>query len=70
MKEGHQEGRQEGRQEGVRDMVLEALQIRFGNVSEAIVTRLNEIEDIDTLRKLHRQALLADSLDVFAEALE
>ncbi len=70
MKEGHQEGRQEGRQEGVRDMVLEALQIRFGNVSEAIVTRLNEIEDIDTLRKLHRQALLADSLDVFAVELE
>jgi len=65
-----QEGREEGREEGMREMLLEALQARFGIVSAEISSRLNQIQDIETLRMLQREAVLAESLDAFMEVVE
>lgn len=61
---------EEGRQEGMRELLLATLQTRFGFISEEIRSRLNEIEDIETLRTLHGRALLAESLVIFEESID
>lgn len=67
--EGIQEGIQEGRQKGIREMLLEALEIRFGGVSDEIRFQLEQIEDSETLRMLLREALSAESLAAFEEGI-
>jgi hypothetical protein len=58
-----------GIQIGLREAVRDNLTIRFQNVPEDVARRLDAIEDPDTLRALHREALLSDNLDVFIQAL-
>jgi len=43
--------------------------VRFGPLSEALREQLEAITDTAVLQELHRQALLADSLDAFMAAL-
>ena len=59
---GRQEGRQEGLQEGLIQDILEVLEVRFGPVPDALRVQIESLGDVATLRKLHRQALLAASL--------
>lgn len=61
-----EEGKQEGKQEGIRESIVDTLTVRFGEVSDEIVTGLDQVEDVDTLRSLRRQAMTVDSLDAFA----
>ena len=62
LQEGLQEGRQEGLQEGLIQDILEVLEVRFGPVPDALRVQIESLGDVATLRKLHRQALLAASL--------
>ena len=68
-KEGLQEGRQEGREEGslaqARESVIEALEIRFGEVSADLRKRINAFQDLPTLKAQHRRAITVPSLDQF-----
>ena len=67
--EGHQEGRKEGRQEGslvqARESVIEALEIRFGEVSNDLRERITAFQDLRTLKAQHRRAITVPSLDQF-----
>ncbi len=67
--EGHQEGRKEGRQEGslvqARDSVIEALEIRFGEVSNDLRERITALDNLRTLKAQHRRAITVPSLDQF-----
>jgi predicted transposase YdaD len=69
--EGRQEGRLEGTQEGtkrtLREDILAILEIRFNTVPSEIVNTLNSIEDADTLRRLHRQAIAIPSMAEFEQ---
>lgn len=67
--EGREEGLEEGRQAGMREMVAETLRTRFGEVPEEVIGRINQIQDIEVLKMLQRQAVLADTLAEFEEAL-
>jgi hypothetical protein len=67
--QGLDEGRQEGQIELAREGVLAALEIRFGWTPSAVQDAVNGIVDLGRLRGLHRQAILASSLDEFTAAL-
>ena len=73
LQEGRQEGREEGRQEGreegslaqARESVIEALEIRFGEVQPELVERINALDNLPTLKAQHRRAITVPSLDQF-----
>jgi len=67
--EGLQEGRQEGRQEGslaqARESVIEALEIRFGEVSNDLRERITALDNLRTLKIQLRRAITVSSIDQF-----
>ncbi|MDI6794947.1 MAG: hypothetical protein QME81_19115 [bacterium] len=62
-------GRRIGRKEGFREMILEALDERFGEVPFFVSEAVNRIEDRDILKFLHRCAVQCISLEEFERAL-
>ena len=64
-----QEGRQEGRQEGslaqARESVIEALEIRFGEVSKDLRERITALNNLRTLKAQLRRAITVASLEQF-----
>ena len=72
-REGFEEGKREGVQEGMlrdaREMVLEALEERFGIVPLRIAEVINGINERAVLKGLHRKAIRCASLEEFEEAL-
>jgi hypothetical protein len=69
LRKGRQEGRQEGRLEMLREGILDILEARFKQAPYAVRQSLTDIKSESRLRKLHRQAVLARSLERFAEAI-
>lgn len=63
------EGRQEGRQEALQEDIVEILELRFQSVSYSIKNQLEDISDTTTLRRLHRLAVQAQSLDEFQKGI-
>ena len=67
--EGHQEGRKEGRQEGslvqARESVIEALEIRFGEVSNDLRERITALDNLRNLKAQLRRAITVPSIDQF-----
>ncbi|KPA10421.1 transposase YhgA family protein [Candidatus Magnetomorum sp. HK-1] len=68
--EGKEEGKKEGLLEEAREMVLEALKVKFKNIFQAITVIIQDIKDRNVLRSLHRDAILANSLNEFQHHLE
>jgi hypothetical protein len=66
---GREEGREEGREIGAlaakREMLLDVLRIRFGEVPEALTATIAQADDA-WLTQLHRRAVLASSLEELA----
>ena len=52
-----------------RELVIEALEERFGSVPEDIKQKINSIEDRAVLKRLHRLAIRAGSLEDFRQGL-
>jgi hypothetical protein len=71
--EGLQQGLQQGRQEGFlaarQKAVLDALEIRFDQVSDPIRERIEAIQDEARLRSLHKSAIQAGSIEEFTRML-
>lgn len=63
---GREIGRKEGLQEGairvLRDLLLDVLTTRFGSIDTCVVDRIHAIDSTDELRRLHHQALTANSI--------
>ncbi|MGB0383597.1 MAG: hypothetical protein ACPGWR_02125 [Ardenticatenaceae bacterium] len=61
----------QGALQGAREGVLDTLQIRFQNVSlpESVVQTVNSISDRALLKKLHRHAILVESVSKFEQEL-
>jgi len=53
-----------------RELVMDALDVKFGEAPEGFQTKLQEIQDSEVLRQLHRQAILASSLEEFKTSLQ
>jgi hypothetical protein len=70
MRKGMEKGLQQGLLEDGREMILEALDERFGEeVPSFISNAVNQIENRDTLKFLHRYAIRCASLEEFKQAL-
>ena len=52
-----------------REMLLEALETRFGVLPEELMTLLDQINDPQVLKELQRPAVLSDSLETFEQAV-
>ena len=61
--------KQEGRQEGIWESIIELLTIRFGPDLDETAVQLKQINDVDTLRALRKQAITANSLQEFMQSI-
>ena len=57
--------REEGSLTQARESVIEALEIRFGEVQPELVERINAFQDLRTLKAQHRRAITVSSLEQF-----
>ena len=71
--EGRPESRQEGRQEGLEQArrldVLDALEARFGSCPGPVAERVESLSGEPALRRAHRLAVTARTLQDFLENL-
>ena len=74
IEEGKKEGKEEGKKEGIleeaRRMVIEALMVKYNNISQSMKNILQEIKDRYVLSNLHREAILSKSLNEFQLRLD
>ncbi|MCT7960641.1 hypothetical protein NG791_08160 [Laspinema sp. D1] len=52
-----------------RENILDLLQVRFGEVPQSLVEAVNGLEDIATLKQLHRQTISVVSIAEFEQLL-
>jgi len=68
-KQGLHQGIQEGTLKGTRTMVAEALKTKFDTLPEEIFEKIEEIDDVDVLTKLLREAINARDMEEFKTVL-
>jgi len=66
---GMQKGFEQGQLQATREMLLEAVATRFGEVPQDVTAAVQRLETRETLRGLLRQALTCASLETFRDAL-
>ena len=54
---------QEGTEKGIREVLLQTIQIRFGQIPDPLRASIDACSSAEKLTELHRHALLAQSLD-------
>lgn len=64
-----QEGRKEGRKEGRQDDILDALELRFGDLPKGLVEEVKTVVDEEKLSSLFHAAIRSGDLEEFSEAL-
>ncbi len=73
-KEYVEEGRNEGRNEGMlfedREMVLEALDIKFNNVPADVHAQIQALNNRLLLKRLHRSAIQSKDIDGFRKSIQ
>lgn len=69
LREEKQEGREEGRLEATQEAVLELLK-ESGEIPCELQEKIRNLENIETLKALHKLAARADSLRAFEEKAE
>ena len=64
------EARQQGTRENAIESILDALDVRFQlTLMQLFRAQLEQIDDLQQLRQLHREAVSAPSLEAFTETL-
>jgi len=73
-KEYVEEGRNEGRNEGMlfdaREMVLEALDVKFNNVPADVHAQIQALNNRLLLKRLHRSAIQSKDIDGFRKSIQ
>lgn len=69
LQQGLEQGIQQGLQQGLQQGILQTLELRFGAVPEAVTNRLQQITDLQTLHRLHAEAVKAPTLEAFEAVL-
>ncbi|MCT7956096.1 transposase [Laspinema palackyanum] len=67
--EAMERGLQQGTLQTQRENILDLLQVRFGEVPQSLVEAVNRLEDISTLKQLHRQTISVGSIAEFEQLL-
>ena len=64
---------EEGRQEGIllceQEMVIDALDAKFGSVSDSLMEKIKSVENTDQLKFLLRRVISVQSLQEFEEKI-
>jgi predicted transposase/invertase (TIGR01784 family) len=60
-----EEGKEDGRIQGIRESILDLLLLRFDAAPPHIAEQISEIENLDLIKALNRQAATAESLSAF-----
>ncbi len=58
-------GMKKGTLKTAREMVTEALAVRFSAIPEHVLASVSQVENQAALKHLHRQAILAPSMEQF-----
>ena len=70
IRQGVQKGVQQGILQTSRESVIEALEVRFDAVTQSVLKRLEDIDDPNVLKILHKKALRAGSFQEFRDAMD
>jgi hypothetical protein len=69
-----EKGREQGLQQGIaqkgQEDVVEVLKVRFEEVPQMLIESIETITDSDVLKKLHRQAIIVESIAKFKQVLD
>lgn len=69
MKEGLEQGREEGLEQGIRESILNSLVARFDAAPAEVQATLEKVKDLERLRALHRESVVAPTLEAFRDRL-
>jgi hypothetical protein len=67
---GHERGVTEGIVQNRREVILEVLEVKFGEIPTEVIQKVNEIEDPALLKTLHREAISLGSVEQFLGYLQ
>lgn len=70
IEQGVQKGIQQGILQTSRESVIEALEVRFDAVTQSVLKRLEDIDDPNVLKTLHKRALRVGSFQEFRDAMD
>ncbi len=70
IRQGLEQGLEQGSEEATRGNLIDVLEIRFGELPENLLSRLNGIKEIECLRQLHKEAVKTPSLKAFLKKLK
>ena len=57
------------REEGLQEGILEALEIRFGQIADGLREAVTSVHDLARLRSLHKAAIQGPTLEDFSRSL-
>ena len=60
---GEKKGEEIGEKKGIRESIINVLEVRFGNISSEVIDRINQFNDLQKLKKLHRKAIQLKEMD-------
>ena len=60
---GERKGEKIGERKGIRESIINVLEVRFGNISPEVIDRVNQFDDLQELKELHRRAILLKEMD-------
>jgi hypothetical protein len=67
---GHERGVTEGIVQNRREVILEVLEVKFGEIPTEVIQKINQIEDPSLLKTLLRQAIALGSVKQFLGYLQ
>ena len=67
--EGLEKGIKKGKLLDAQEMLIEAIQARFESVPEDVAEMVAKISDRNTLKELHRQAIVCDGIHILKDNL-
>jgi hypothetical protein len=62
IEQGIEKGLKHGQIRSLQETILKLVEIRFGLVTEEMITAVNNLNDLDQLRQLRDLAITADSI--------
>jgi len=68
IEKGIEKGKESG-MKAMKNMLIDALTIKYKNISQSVGNFIQSIKDEDTLQQLHREAILSNSFSEFQHKL-
>jgi len=70
IEQGIKEGMEKGMEKGMKKMLLDAISIKYQNISQSIATFIQSIKDEEILHRLHREVFSCNNISEFQHRIE